>query len=162
MPTVLIVDDDPKFLNAAEQMLVTAGYRVWCAADGKQAVDILEKKHGEIDLTIVDLALPDTNGFELIGAITRRASAVRVIATTSIHKDAYLDMAGALGAHAAIRKPPKGALFPEGEWLGTVHRLIGDAVREKSGAAHACGTTYYAEPSHGTKSGTKTGTETSR
>ena len=44
MPTVLIVDDDPKFLNEVEQMLITAGYRVWCAANGKQAVDFLEKK----------------------------------------------------------------------------------------------------------------------
>jgi CheY-like chemotaxis protein len=141
MPTILVVDDDPKFLDAAEQMLVAAGYRVWCAADGKQAVDFLEKKHSEIDLTIVDLALPDINGFELIGAISRRASAVRVVATTSIHKDAYLDMAGALGAHAAIRKPPKGTPLPEDEWLGTVHRLIGDAVREKASAARPHGTT---------------------
>jgi CheY-like chemotaxis protein len=140
MPTILVVDDDPKFLDAAEQMLLTAGYRVWCAADGKQAVDLLEKKHSEIDLTIVDLALPDINGFELIGAISRRASAVRVVATTSVHKDAYLDMAGSLGAHAAIRKPPKGAPLPEDEWLGIVHRLIGDAGHEKRSAAQAQGT----------------------
>src|ERR1700735_3082619 len=105
MPTILIVDDDPEFLNEAEQMLVTAGYRVWCAADGKQAVDFLEKKHGEIDLAVVDLALPDINGFELIGAISRRATAIRVLATTSIHKDTYLDMAGGLGPHAASRQP---------------------------------------------------------
>jgi CheY-like chemotaxis protein len=141
MPTVLVVDDDPQFLNEAERMLITAGYRVLRAADGKQAVDLLEKKHREIDLTIVDLALPDINGFELIGAISRRASAIKVLATTSIHKDAYLDMAGALGAHAAIRKPSKGARLPEDEWLGTVHRLIGDAVREKRSAAQAYGTT---------------------
>jgi CheY-like chemotaxis protein len=142
MPTVLIVDDDPKFLNEVEQMLITAGYRVWCAANGTQAVDFLEKKHSEIDLAIVDLALPDINGFELIGAISRRANAIRVLATTSVHKDAYLDMASALGAHAAIRKPAKGACLPEDEWLATVHRLIGDAVRERHKSAHAHGTNY--------------------
>src|SRR6202041_889923 len=49
MPTILVVDDDPKFLNAAEHMLTTAGYRVLRAADGNQAVDILEKKHSEMD-----------------------------------------------------------------------------------------------------------------
>jgi CheY-like chemotaxis protein len=142
MPTVLIVDDDPKFLNEVEHMLITAGYRVWCAANGKQAVDFLEKKHAEIDLAIVDLALPDINGFELIGAITRRANAIKVLATTSVHKDTFLEMASALGAHAAIRKPAKGACLPEGEWLATVHRLIGDAVREKHTAAHAHRATY--------------------
>jgi CheY-like chemotaxis protein len=132
MPTVLIVDDDPKFLDAVEQMLVTAGYRVWCAADGKQAVDILEKKHSEIDLTIVDLALPDINGFELIGAISRRTTHIRVIATSCVFKDPYLEMAATLGAHASIRKSPEGRPLPESEWLATVRRLIGSASQEST------------------------------
>lgn len=125
MATVLIVDDDPKFLNAAEHMLVKAGYRVFRAADGKRAVDLLEKQHSEIEVAIVDLALPDINGFELIGAISRRANQIRVIATSCVFKDPYLEMAGTLGAHAAIRKSPEGMPLPESQWLETVRRLIG-------------------------------------
>jgi CheY-like chemotaxis protein len=125
MSTVLVVDDDPRFLNATERMLVEAGYRVFRAANGKQAADLLEKKHNEIDLTIVDLALPDTNGFELIGAISRRTNPIRVIATSGVFKDNYLEMAGSLGAHASIRKSPEGMPFPESKWLETVRRLIG-------------------------------------
>jgi two-component system response regulator VanR len=135
MTTILVVDDDPRFLNAAEQMLVAAGYLVLRAANGKQAVDVLEKKHSEIDLIIVDLALPDINGFELIGAVSRRTTQIRVIATSSVFKDQYLEMAGTLGAHASIRKSPEGKPLPESEWLATVHRLIGSAGSESTVSA---------------------------
>jgi CheY-like chemotaxis protein len=127
MSTILVVDDDVSFLNAAEDMLTTAGYRVLRAAGGKDAVDVLEKKHDQINLAIVDLYLPDVNGFELIGAISRRTNDVKVLAITGIYRDTHLEMAGSLGAHAAIRKPPAGKPLPESEWLGTIRRLIGDA-----------------------------------
>src|SRR5580704_4950737 len=127
MSTILVVDDDPRFMNAAEHMLVEAGYRVLRATNGKQASDLLEKQHGEIDLTIVDLALPDTSGFEIIGAISRRVNPIKVIATTSVFKDPYLEMAGSLGAHASIRKSPEGMPLPESTWLETVRQLIGSA-----------------------------------
>jgi CheY-like chemotaxis protein len=132
MSTVLVVDDDLGFLNALEQMLVAEGYRVLRAATGKEAVDVLEKKHHEIGLIVVDLALPDTNGFELIGAVSRRATPIKVIATSSVFKDAYLEMAGTLGAHASIRKSPEGKPFPESRWLSTVRQLIGSATNESA------------------------------
>jgi CheY-like chemotaxis protein len=111
-------------------MLAAAGYRVLRAATGKQAVDVLQKQHSEIDVAIVDLALPDINGFELIGAISRRTTQIRVIATSIVFKDPYLQMAGTLGAHASIRKSPEGKPLPESEWLATVQRLIGSAGSE--------------------------------
>jgi CheY-like chemotaxis protein len=134
MSTVLVVDDDPKFLNAAEHMLAAAGYRVLRAIDGNEAVAVLEKRHSEIDLVIVDMALPGINGFEIIGAISRRPNRIKIIATTSVYKDAF-QMAGTLGAHAAIRKPPEGKPLPERDWLGTVRRLIGYASREQPSKA---------------------------
>jgi DNA-binding response OmpR family regulator len=130
MATVLVVDDDPKFLNAVEQMLVVAGYHVLRAIDGNQAVDLLEKKHSEIDLIILDLALPGINGFEIIGAVSRRPSSVKIIATTSVYKECHFEMAGTLGAHAAIRKPPEGKPLPEREWLAAVRRHLGARARD--------------------------------
>lgn len=125
MATVLVVDDDPKFLQAVENLLSAAGYDVRRAANGAEAIDCLEKERGKIALAIVDLALPDLNGFELIGAISRRANTVKVIATTAIYKDAHLEMAATVGAHAALRKPQPGSPLPQREWLDTVQRLIG-------------------------------------
>lgn len=135
MSTILIIDDDSKFLFAAEHMLANAGYRVLRASDGKEAAAVLQKAHREIDLAIVDLALPGINGFELIGSISRRPNAMKILATTALYKDVHLEMAGALGAHAVIRKPPAGRPLPEREWLETVRRLIGDPARGRGASA---------------------------
>lgn len=152
MSTVLVVDDDPKFLNAVDHMLATAGYRVLRAADGHQAVDILEKKHNEIDLIIVDMALPGINGFEIIGAISRRPNRIKIIATTSVYKDTHFEMAATLGAHAAIRKPAEGKPLQEREWLATVRRLIGEPARDlRANAAPAQGTEDSSESQNGTE-----------
>jgi CheY-like chemotaxis protein len=133
MSTVLVVDDDPGFLQAVKHMLSAAGYDVIEAHTGKEAVNELEQRHGDIAVTIVDLALPDINGFELIGAITRRSSGIKILATTSVYKDTHLEMVGSVGAHAAIRKPPAGKPLPEQQWLATVRRLI-DNDRGRSAA----------------------------
>jgi len=129
MPTILVIDDDSRFLDKMKRMLDAAGYQVLVATDGLAGVNLLEKQHSEIDLAIVDLSLPGINGFEIIGAISRRPSAIKIIATTGVYKPTHLEVAGTLGAHAVIRKPPEGAPLPEKEWLGTVRQLIGQAAR---------------------------------
>ena|SRR5438105_4371797 len=135
MPTVLVIDDDPHFLEEMEQMLAGAGYEVLTAADGLEGVKLLEKRHHTIDLAIVDLSLPGINGFEIIGAISRRPSDIRIIATTGVYKTNHLEAAGTLGAHAVIRKPPAGAPLPRKEWLGTVRQLLGSKARERRAGA---------------------------
>ncbi len=114
------------FVGEAGRMLTEAGYRVLQAPDGLRAVRILEEMRGEIDLAIVDLALPGMNGFELIGCLSRRPNSVKVLATSGVYHDMHLESATALGAHAAIRKPPSARQLPRQEWLGTVQQLIGE------------------------------------
>ena len=130
MRTILVVDDDPAFVAESEKMFSTAGYRVLQAADGVKAVRILEEMHQKIDLAIVDLSLPGMNGFELIGALARRPSPLKIIATSAVYKDAHLESATSLGAHAAIRKPAVVQRLPKAEWLRTVRQLIGDPRSE--------------------------------
>jgi CheY-like chemotaxis protein len=152
MPTILVVDDDVAFLNDAEQMLTRAGYGVLCATTGAEAVDHLEKRHAEINLAIIDLSLPDTNGFELIGAISRRTNDIRVLATTAVYRDTHLDMAGSLGANAAIRKPPTGKPIPEREWLKVIRQLIGESEQKKQLTAAQRSGSRVTEPTNGTES----------
>ena len=125
MRTVLVVDDDPAFATETSQMLTDAGYNVLQAQDGTRATRLLDQLRSTIDLAIVDLALPDINGFELIGALARRPNSVKVIATTSVFNDLQLESATALGAHAAIRKPRIAKALPRKQWLNTVEQLIG-------------------------------------
>lgn len=137
MSTVLIIDDDPAFLDAMHQILAAPGYRVLRAMDGNEAVQLLEQHHALIDLAIIDLALPGLNGFEIIGAIARRPNSIKMIATTGLYKEAQLEVAGALGAHAVIRKPAAGSPLPVQEWLAVVRKLIGPPAQEIS--AHVNG-----------------------
>jgi len=125
MRTILIVDDDPAFVRETERILTEAGYSVLQATDGLLAVRLLDEIHGKVDLAIIDLALPGMNGFELIGALSRRPSPLKIIATSAVFKEAQLESATALGAHAAIRKPRSAKDIPKDQWLLTVKQLIG-------------------------------------
>jgi CheY-like chemotaxis protein len=133
--TVLVIDDDVEFLDAIQRMLTIPGYHVLRATDGREALRLLEQHRESIDLAIIDLALPGVNGFEIIGAVARRPNSVKMIATTAVYKDSQLEIAGALGAHAVMRKPAPGSPLPVREWLATVRKLIGSPVREKSPSA---------------------------
>jgi CheY-like chemotaxis protein len=134
MSTILVIDDDPAFSEQLRHMLAGAGYEVLVAADGLEGVRLLEKQHRAIDLAIVDLSLPGINGFEIIGALSRRPNEIKIIATTGVYKPTHLEVAGTLGAHAVIRKPAEGASLPEKEWMGTIRQLLAAATR-RSGAA---------------------------
>jgi len=125
MRTILVVDDDQAFLKETQSVFGGAGYRVLQAPDGLLAARLLEEMRDSIDLAIVDLALPGINGFELIGALSRRPNSVKIIATSSVYKDVQLESATALGAHAALRKPSGAASLGRGQWLGTIQQLIG-------------------------------------
>jgi CheY-like chemotaxis protein len=137
MNTILVVDDDPVFVAESEKMFSSAGYRVLRAADGNQAARLLEELHHKIDLAIVDLSLPGMNGFELIGAMARRPNKIKIIATSGVYRDAHLESATALGAHAVIRKPEVIRRMPRRQWLGTVRQLIGDPQVEPPRTARA-------------------------
>lgn len=136
MKTILVVDDDPAFVAASEQLFSTAGYRVLQATDGVRAARMIEELHQKIDLAIVDLSLPGINGFELIGAIARRPSNVKIIATSGVYRDAHLESATTVGAHAAIRKPEPVRRLPKRQWLGAVQNLIGGAHSDTPLSAH--------------------------
>jgi CheY-like chemotaxis protein len=131
MSTVLVIDDDVDFLDSVHQMLSASGYGVLRANDGPSAIRLLEEHRELIDLAIVDLALPGMNGFEIIGAVSRRPNSLKVIATTAVYRDSQLEVAGALGAHAVIRKPAPGSPPPAREWLSTVEKLIGAPGKNK-------------------------------
>jgi len=135
MATILVIDDDPGFQEEMEKMLSADGYEVLRAGDGMEGVKLLEKRHRGIDLAIVDLSLPGINGFEIIGALSRRPSGVKIIATTGIYGESHLEAAGTLGAHAVIRKPAPGGRLPEKDWLETIRRLIGPATLGKTATA---------------------------
>lgn len=83
----MVIDDDDGFRTALADALQAARYEVLEAADGQKALAIIEQLHGGIDLLVVDLCLPEVNGFEVIGAITRHQSNMKVLATSGVYKE---------------------------------------------------------------------------
>jgi len=77
MPMILVIDDDAGFLERMQAMLTAAGYQALVASDGLDGMRLLERQHRNIQLAIVDLSLPGINGFEIIGAVSRRPNEIR-------------------------------------------------------------------------------------
>lgn len=67
--TILYVDDYADNRHLLQRILESEGYSVIQAPDGTQALKLLEE--GSLDLALIDLHLPDTNGYEL-GARVRK------------------------------------------------------------------------------------------
>ena len=82
--TVLIVDDDPVQRRLLEGMIIKFGYRTMVCEDGAQAVDLMAKRenHG-IGLMVLDLMMPDMDGFEVLEKLREMALALPVIVQTS-------------------------------------------------------------------------------
>jgi len=123
MKTVLVIDDDAGFRENLTGVLKHSGYHALEAADGREGMATIERLPTEIDLMIVDLALPEISGLEIIGAVTRRAAAIKIIAVSGVFDEMYLDMVKRLGADESLRKEALG--HPE-KWLEIVRRLLGE------------------------------------
>jgi len=80
---VLIVDDNSAFRAAARHLLERAGFVVVAEA-GDGAEGLLAAKEHTPDLAIVDVQLPDLNGFELAERLRAIGSSPEVILTSSL------------------------------------------------------------------------------
>lgn len=60
-PTLLVADDSPANRELLASLLESQGYRVICAEDGEQALEVVAKQ--PIDLALVDVMMPRRNGF---------------------------------------------------------------------------------------------------
>ena len=82
MPTVLIVDDHATFRSSARLLLEAEGYEVIGeAADGESAVE--EAAALGPDVVLLDVQLPDIDGFEVASRITAAGDAPTVILISS-------------------------------------------------------------------------------
>lgn len=68
MAKVLVVDDDPGVRLLVVRRLQQAGYRVRDASDASEALEWI-KTHGSPDAVILDVNMPEVDGFELLSKI---------------------------------------------------------------------------------------------
>ncbi len=63
--TILLVEDEPSILKLAKKMLERLGYTVITAATPGEAMELAEQHHGEINLLLTDVVMPEMNGRDL-------------------------------------------------------------------------------------------------
>jgi DNA-binding NarL/FixJ family response regulator len=80
--SVLIVDDHPSFRASARALLQAEGFEVVGeAADGAEALRAVEELHP--DVVLLDVQLPDTDGFDVAARITKMNSYAPAVVLTS-------------------------------------------------------------------------------
>jgi two-component system, chemotaxis family, chemotaxis protein CheY len=105
---ILIIDDDPQFLNMLVWMVEDAGHKVVSAQDGEKGLAIFSKE--EFQLVITDIIMPDKDGVETIQSIRSQAPKTPIIAMSGGYSqsgDSYigLTVAERLGAFKILEKP---------------------------------------------------------
>jgi DNA-binding response OmpR family regulator len=105
-PCILVVDDDDLIRKTLKLHLEVAGYHVSQASNGLEAVAELE--NFKPDIIILDIFMPDMDGFETLRRLNHAARRARILAISGGGSAAacdFLDMAAKLGADRVLKKP---------------------------------------------------------
>jgi two-component system, OmpR family, response regulator len=126
---ILVVDDDPAIRNLIHRFLGKKSYQMESAEDGKTAMALFEQF--DPDLVILDVNLPDANGYNLCQEMQSRTN-VFVLMLTSRTDEADKIKGFSQGADDYITKP-----FSLGE-LGVRVEALLRRIRERTPAEQQC------------------------
>ncbi len=104
---ILVIDDDNDVRQMICKMIISEGYEVLEASNGKEGMDIIRSGE-EIDLVVTDLIMPEKEGLETIRELRQDFSHIKIIAISGggkIEALNYLPIAKGLGADLAFSKP---------------------------------------------------------
>src|SRR5574344_827476 len=101
---ILIVDDNPKYL---EEALPMYGYNVEVATDGVEALKILAKDASSINLILLDVMMPNMDGWDTLKAIrtNKKTKYIPVIMITAVSEEHKIVSGLKIGADDYIVKP---------------------------------------------------------
>lgn len=104
--TILIVDDSP-FNRAILQDILSNDFDIVEAQNGKEALSLLEAAHQDIDLILLDLIMPEMDGFEFMQAIHQKdwMDEMPVIMISSENMTIPIEHAYDLGVSDFISRP---------------------------------------------------------
>jgi DNA-binding response OmpR family regulator len=100
---LLYVDDEDSLRMLVQSHLSLEGFEVETAASGHEAVAILQKKG--FDLVLLDLRMPDGDGFEVLRFLNEQGSHIPVIVLTGVDDVSIASECVKLGAADYLTKP---------------------------------------------------------
>jgi twitching motility two-component system response regulator PilG len=105
---VLVIDDSPTVCEIIKISLRREGYTVECCSSGEQALYRLASPQSSIpDLILVDICLPQMDGYDLIRFLRSRAILVEIPVVVVSRRSGTFDVLRGklLGANAHVEKP---------------------------------------------------------
>jgi CheY-like chemotaxis protein len=118
MPSVLVVDDETAVRRFACRVLEHAGYAVFEAADGAEALDLLKEGVSQVDVVVSDVVMPRINGVQLMQALSASRPDLPVLLMSGYATAALIDL-GIVVPCGVISKP-----FPADRLVEEVQRCL--------------------------------------
>jgi two-component system cell cycle sensor histidine kinase/response regulator CckA len=85
--TILVVDDDDGVRSVAARALSARGYRVLTAVNGADGVRVFEQNRSTLSLVLMDVTMPEMNGFDALRHIRATGSRVPVLLSSGYELD---------------------------------------------------------------------------
>jgi twitching motility two-component system response regulator PilH len=119
MARILIVDDSPSQLMGIRRIVEKLGHEAITAEDGAEGVD--KARSEQPDLVLMDVVMPNLNGFQATRAITRDAATRHIPVIMVTTKDQETDRVWGMrqGAKAYLSKP-----FSESELAEMIAKVL--------------------------------------
>jgi DNA-binding response OmpR family regulator len=96
MKKILVVDDERPLARALELKLTHSGFEVTVAYNGNEALELIDKNN--FDLAILDLVMPEVDGFTVLEKLKNKKSKLKVIVCSNLSQDEDVAKATELGA----------------------------------------------------------------
>jgi DNA-binding response OmpR family regulator len=114
---ILIVEDDPAILIGLEDLLSGEGYKVECAREGRQALELYRNR--KPDLVLLDIMIPEISGFEVCRRIRKSDPLTPILMLTAKGQEPDKVAGLELGADDYVVKP-----FGVDELLARIRALL--------------------------------------
>jgi two-component system cell cycle sensor histidine kinase/response regulator CckA len=87
--TILLVEDEEGLRGLNARGLISRGYTVLEAANGVEAIEVLDQRGGEVDLVVTDVVMPEMDGPTLFKVLRERNPGIKIIFVSGYAEDAF-------------------------------------------------------------------------
>ena len=122
MPTVLLIEDNDKLARGLQSNLEFEGYAVLCASEGAAGLTLARQQRP--DIIVLDLMLPDTDGYRVLRTLRDDGDTTPVLVLTALGEEADKVRGFRFGADDYVTKP-----FGLMELLARIDALLRRATR---------------------------------
>lgn len=122
MAKILVIDDEAGFRGTLRIVLTRSGFTVAEAENGREGLKAIEAESP--DLVLIDVVMPEQDGFETIPMLRDRYPALKIIAITGggpMEVEDLLHVAKKLGATECLAKP-----FESETLLSVIQRVLNE------------------------------------